>query len=262
MITLGVNRKTQEVFRLNTERSRVVLISGKRGSGKSYTLAVIAEEVFSQGNAIVLVVDPLGIYWTFVLENDETDALGKSAWQLKPKKLPTRILLPADPVEHYGGRVVEKMRMLGVDFKRFYLNASEISSDGWCAFYEYSINEPSGIVLYRAVSELEKRGDFFRVEDIIEKIQEDTKAQDKTKEALTNRLVHTKELELFSEQYMDPNQFFESSFINVIDLSMFYLSAWGLRNLIVGTILRSLFRRATLERKLNDLDLVKEQRRI
>lgn len=261
MIVLGRNKRTKELLRLNIERSRVGLISGKRGSGKSYTLGVIAEDIFQEKNNIVLIIDPLGIYWTFILANEGLELL-RDGWQIKARKFPVKMLLPGNPSIQYGDRVEEKMRQWGILFERFYLNACEITADGWCAFFEYSINEPSGIVLYRAVSELEKTGDFFRVEEIMEKVESDPKAQDKTKEALINRLMHTRDIGLFSNQYEDPNRFFESSYINVIDLSLFYVSAYGLRNLIVGTILRALFRKATLERKFKDLGLAEDKQRI
>ncbi len=260
MITIG-KKKTGEEIGFSASRARAILVCGKRGSGKSYTLGVLAEEVFAQGNSVVILVDPMGIYWTMAVSG-EIKAAEAKLWSVKAGKLPVKILMPGEPVSHFGGRVVEKMRSLGIAFQRFSLNASEISPDGWCAFYEYSVNEPSGIVLYRAVGELAKGGDFFTIEQIAERIKEDAKAQDKTKEALLNRLAMTKDLGLFSDKYQNTSSFFDSKYINIIDISMLYLSAYGLRNLIVGSILRSLFRRAALDRRFEDLGLQSSEERI
>ena len=65
MLTLGHDRKTQEPVTLDASHARVVLVCGKRGSGKSYTLGVLAEELFAQQpRPMILLVDPMGIFWT------------------------------------------------------------------------------------------------------------------------------------------------------------------------------------------------------
>ena len=59
-------KKNQEVS-FSTDASRVVLITGKRGAGKSYTLGVLAEALF--GRVLLLLIEPLGIFLTFCLPN-------------------------------------------------------------------------------------------------------------------------------------------------------------------------------------------------
>ncbi|MCX6750815.1 MAG: DUF87 domain-containing protein, partial [Candidatus Pacearchaeota archaeon] len=57
-------------------RSHVILVAGKRGSGKSYTLGVLAEELsilpkeVSQ-NIASLIFDTMGIYWTMKYPNEK-----------------------------------------------------------------------------------------------------------------------------------------------------------------------------------------------
>lgn len=252
-LKIGKKKNGQE-FGFSSLKSRVCLVCGKRGSGKSYTMGVIAEEIFQYDDVAVLIIDPIGIYWTMALENEKIKA-GK-------KKLPVKILIAGDPVEHFGSEVVGKMSSLGVNFQRLSLCPSEITPDGWCLFYNYSISEPSGIVLYRAVQNLGRSGRYFSLDDIVVEIEQDTKAQDKTKEALINRLSMTKELGLFSDTYTDTSSFFSPLFINVIDLSMLHLSAYGLRNLIVGTVLRIMFKKSVLEYRYKNLGLKKDIRKM
>lgn len=247
-------KKNGEDFRVRNEKSRVAIVCGKRGSGKSYTLGVIAEELFQQEDCVILVIDPMGIYWTMALENDRI--------KTQRKKLPVRILIPGDPEGHFGKEVVEKMKGLGVDFYRIGLNPKDITPDGWCQFYDYSINEPSGIVLYRAVQNLTREKDCFSLGEIIEEIENDEKAQDKTKEALVNRLSMTNDLGLFSEDYEDVSRYLGPSVINIVDLSMLYMSSYGLRNLILGTLLRVLFKKAVLGHRHKDLGLGGDLKRI
>src|SRR3989344_6448306 len=80
---------------MDIARSHVIMIAGKRGSGKSYTLSAIAEELSNlpQENAkniASLIFDTMGIFWTMKFEN-EKDSLLLQEWDLKPKKLPVII---------------------------------------------------------------------------------------------------------------------------------------------------------------------------
>ncbi|GAJ24798.1 unnamed protein product, partial [marine sediment metagenome] len=59
---------------MDIARSHVVLVAGKRGSGKSYTLGVIAEELSNlptetSQNIASLIFDTMGIYWTMKYPN-------------------------------------------------------------------------------------------------------------------------------------------------------------------------------------------------
>ena len=50
----------------------VVFIVGARGSGKSYSLGVIAEELISKNpNVALVIIDPIGIYWSMKHPNQE-----------------------------------------------------------------------------------------------------------------------------------------------------------------------------------------------
>src|SRR4051794_12435651 len=58
---------------LSTTKEQVIAVVGKRGSGKSFTLGVIAEGLVATGDSkigrhesprAVLLFDPLDIYWT------------------------------------------------------------------------------------------------------------------------------------------------------------------------------------------------------
>src|SRR3990170_8674575 len=56
-------------------RPHVILITGKRGSGKSYSGAVIAEEIMKlpeeiKNNLSVLMVDTMGIFWSMKIPNE------------------------------------------------------------------------------------------------------------------------------------------------------------------------------------------------
>ena len=63
MLNIGKNAKTDEYVYLDHSRSRAVFIGGKRGSGKSYTMGVIVEELLDSRNTLTIIIDPMGIYY-------------------------------------------------------------------------------------------------------------------------------------------------------------------------------------------------------
>ena len=84
---------------LDVVRPHVILVAGKRGSGKSYTLAQIAEGVsdmpkeISQ-NIAALFLDTMGIFWTMKEPNYRDEALLKK-WGMEPKALTNvRLFVP------------------------------------------------------------------------------------------------------------------------------------------------------------------------
>ena len=61
---------------MDVSRSHVVLIAGKRGSGKSYTMGVLTEEMSDlepqvAENIASLIFDTMGIFWTMKFKNDK-----------------------------------------------------------------------------------------------------------------------------------------------------------------------------------------------
>src|SRR3989344_2897546 len=90
---------------MDIARSHVVLVAGKRGSGKSYTLGVIAEELANLSrevsqNIASLIFDTMGIYWTMKFRNEkDKELLGE--WGLNSKNLPVKIFVPFGHYDDY-----------------------------------------------------------------------------------------------------------------------------------------------------------------
>ena len=70
-LRIGTEYEGNDPVYMKATGSRAVFICGKRGSGKSYTMGVIVEELFNgeQGKATIIIVDPMGIYHTMSLPN-------------------------------------------------------------------------------------------------------------------------------------------------------------------------------------------------
>jgi DNA helicase HerA-like ATPase len=248
---LGTDIKKNNQIEFSTEKSRVVLITGKRGCGKSYTLGVLAEELLN--DALLLLIDPLGIFWTFCLKNTEA--------KLKTEGLPTTILVAGDPQKRYGADLLEHKLKLGLEFQPIRLNPSDISPSGWCQLFDLTISEPQGIALFRAVLSLTEK-QYFSIDELCEAVMEDGKAQDKTKEALLNRLDMAKAWDIFSISYEDVFLKLSLNSINVLDLSVLDPGGYGLANLIVSVLCRDLFIKRVKERQRENLSLSENAQRI
>jgi len=89
-------------------RSHVVFIVGKRGSGKSYSMGVIAEGVADlpkdiSENIAVILLDTMGIYWTMKYPNLKDVELLEQ-WKLKPQALNVSIFTPVGYYKDYKDR--------------------------------------------------------------------------------------------------------------------------------------------------------------
>src|SRR3989338_8784518 len=73
---------------LDVLRPHVMMITGKRGSGKSWLLGVIAEEFANlsedvRENLCALIIDTQGIFWTMKSPNEQ-ELSDLNEWRLKP----------------------------------------------------------------------------------------------------------------------------------------------------------------------------------
>ncbi|HET59440.1 MAG TPA: ATP-binding protein [Chloroflexi bacterium] len=263
MLNIGKDLKNQEFVYLDDSRSRAVLVCGKRGSGKSYTLGVIVEELLDAGDTLVVIVDPMGIYYPMAQPNQAQERL---LWDsgLTPKGVPTLLLVPGDPELLYGGReVVQVIESKGVRFRQFKINPADLSPDAWCELFDLSISDVMGIALFRAVQHLKRRRkEHFFIPDIIEAIEMDELANDRTRQALLNRLEMAQDWGIFSTRYQELWEVFDHQAVNIIDLSTLDPGPKGRRNLIVDVLARDMFKRRTIARRKEGLGLIGELPRV
>lgn len=241
---LGRDIATQKNIYLDATGSRAVLVCGKRGSGKSYTLGVVIEELISVGaqDAIPIIIDPMGIYHTMVLRNDKQSS-ELYQWGLTAQGFNVRLLVPGIPEELYDPDILIELQRREVEVVPLRLNASDLSPDGWCDLFDANINEPMGIALFRAVQNLGENRNFFTVGALNKAVQNDKRAKDTSKEALLNRLEAAENWHLFSEhEYLPMDNIFMPGVVNIVDVSRLESGAYGRRNLIVSVIARNLFR--------------------
>ena len=257
MLYIGKDIDTDLEKYLDDAKSRAILVCGKRGGGKSYTLGVLAEEIYKSRKNIILMVDPMGIFHTMSLPNNEQQDLVWK-WGASPAGVPVTVIVPGDPEKRYGGRdIIKEMENRGVKFQALRINPSDVTPESWCESFKYSINEPSGIALHKAIRRCKTKlkKDFF-IPDIIEAVELDARAVNQTKDALINRLESAREWNIFEEiQYREFWQTLNPNTINILDLSTIDSGRYGRRPLIVSVLCRDVFFKRSIARRREELNL-------
>jgi hypothetical protein len=242
---------------IDASSARSILACGKRGTGKSYALGDIVEEIHMEASDVVpLVIDPMGIYWTMAEENEEQRDLLWD-WGMSEEGFPVNLLVPGDPEERFDSEVLMELQSRGIDVNSLLLNPSDMSPDGWCDLFDLNINKPMGIALYRAIRELndESSDNDWYLDDVVGKVEMDGGSSERTKEALLNRLEMARDWGIFADSYQDIFRIIDQDRINILDLSVIEPGKYGLRNLVLQVLGKELFRRRQAARRREELHL-------
>jgi len=253
---VGKNIESGELKKINDEKSRRILVCGKTGSGKSYTIGVLLEELIGEEDVIPIVIDPQGIYWTMAQPNHEQEST-LWEWDLYAEGEKVNLLVPGDPVKRYGGEdIVKKLEEKGVEITSLKINPSDLSNEMWVDLFDLDISELMGSALYKAVKKSRSEmGKDFMIDDIVANIEK-IKTHDKTKEAVLRKLDIADEWDIFEKvSYKEIEELIDPNAINVIDLQPVEPSRYGLRNLFVAILLKFLFRKRSIARRREALDL-------
>ena len=253
-VKMGQNVSLSNNVYLDVNRSHTVMLCGKKGGGKSYSIGVIAEEMVSLPKEIkdklsVLIFDTMGIFWTMKYANTKEEDL-LDTWGLKPKQLKDiQVFIPQGSFEDY------KKKGMDVD-KSFSIKPSELKGDDWCNVFGISLNEPLGILIERIVSSFKKN---FTIQEIIEKIKIDEKSNQEIKNAAENRFLAADKWGLFSEKGTEIKELVSNGKVSVLDVSCYtgVYGVWGIRSLVIGLISRKLFEERMKVRKNEELEKIK-----
>jgi len=264
-ILLGRDIEIGDMVRIEADRSQRILVCGKTGTGKSYSLGVCIEELARLGSAIVLVIDAQGIFWTMAESNtvpEEVDGLW--AFDRSPRGFPLNLMVPGDPVERFGDReIVEEMARRGIEVQSLRLNPSDLTPEMWCDLFDLDINELRGIMLFKAVRQCRRRlGRDFLIDDISAEVDR-LRGLDKTKEAVQRRLDMAHDWQVFAEeQYREIWEILRPDQINILDLSVIAQGRYGLRNLVIAVLANFIFRKRTIARRREALGLPSDTKKV
>ncbi len=244
---------------LDVSRPKVILVFGRRGTGKSYDLGVIIEGLISTESKIrvgnykfpVVVFDPLNQFWTLrekfnIEDEEEKRQLGLlKKWGLEPASFDNvKIFVPKGTQKRYPGAIT------------FSLDISSMDADDWCGLFKVDkYVDPIGQLLssaytkvtesgYRVMNGFIKPKKDYDIADLIRCIEEDVEINDdrrgfsrQTRRAVLFRLRELGKMPIFSGLGVDVRSIFVPGQVSVFMLRELDEST---RALIVGQIVKKI----------------------
>ncbi|KXB01626.1 hypothetical protein AKJ41_00825 [candidate division MSBL1 archaeon SCGC-AAA259O05] len=279
VLSLGhaTNKKNEKV-QLDSSSPHVIFVCGARGSGKSYTLGVLAEEIARKDSDIAtVIIDPIGVFWSMKYPNQEEEEI----------KLLEEIDLENKGIENvqvfvptgYKSDIPEET--FDTDFS---FRASDLKTEDWCLTFGIDRYSPQGLLLDRAIEKVREGytrqlgdklkggsrdvapNENFSIEDLLECINHDRELVSKekgfkgsTRRALTSRLTAAKDWGIFGKEKRISDMI-EAKKISVIDIS--FLSE-NIGSLVLGIFARKILaarKAAAREEAVRDLKGEEEKR--
>ena len=242
---------SNEIF-LDVVRTHVLLISGKRGSGKSFSASVIAEEMSRlpeevKKNITVLFFDTMGVFWTMKYPNTRQEDL-LLQWGLTAEGMNINLYTPQ------GYFREQKEKGIPVDFP-FALKTNALNSGDWCNVFDIKLTDPLGILIERTLDIVEKQNKEYNIQDIIDVLSKDIKSKREDRDGLEIRFLAAIRWGLFAQQGTSIDQLLQPGSVNVIDVSVYTNTSgnWGIKNLVIGLVSRKIFEERMKARKVEEI---------
>lgn len=251
-VQMGQTSSLSNPIYLDVARAHAMLITGKRGGGKSYSMGSIAEGLADidpevSKNLSFVLLDTMGVYWAMKYPNKKEEALLKE-WGLEPKSLNVDIYVPGGFFNKY------KEEGIPVDFP-FYIKPNELTTEDWMLAFGLEMDDPVSVIIQRVVNSLLDRELNFEIDDIIKNIQNDTRTQEDTKNAAMNRFENAKTWKIFSKNAKPIREILTGGKVTVLDLSPYVAmpGGWEVKCLVLGIVAKKIFVERMLVRKNEEL---------
>src|SRR3990167_9594547 len=255
-VTMGNYTSLSNKKWMDVARSHVILIAGKRGSGKSYSIGVIAEELAGlpadvAKNIGSLIFDTMGIFWTMKYKNEKDKPL-LDEWGLGTKELPVKVFVPFGKVEDY------KNRSIPVD-ETFALKASELEAEDWITTFDLNMTSQAGVLIEKVITDLRERKESFSLVDIQVEIEKENKSSQETKNVAAALFRAADTWGIFSKtgEGTEINKLVSAGKTTVVDLSVYSsIGAFNVRALVISIVSRNLFKNRMDVRKKEELEAI------
>lgn len=220
---------------LDTRGAHVVYVMGKRRSGKSYTLGVLAEGMgalgwvrqgsFQQG---ILILDSMNVYLTMPFGVESTLSADSAAvkelrrWKLEPEQIAMNLFRPRGTATPTG-----------VTSAEITLRPSDLGSDEWCGLFEADpFADPLGHLITEVYAKTAIDGyvdsqtgqsipanSNFTLENLLRTLERDPdmdRYHRDTRESLRRRLDAVRRLPIFSDTGLDIRQLLKPRQISIL----------------------------------------------
>jgi hypothetical protein len=250
-VTMGNYTSLSNLIWLDVARSHVIMVAGKRGSGKSYTLGAIAEELCSlekeiSQNIAPLIFDTMGIFWTMKYKNEKESELLQE-WGLKPKNIPITVWAPFGFYEEY------EKRQIAVD-KKFAIKPSELEGEDWVTTFNLEMTSPIAVLIQKTIAGLGEES--YGVDEIIEALSKENIEQH-VKSAAISLFEAVKTWGVFAEKGQKGTAIDELIMpgqSSILDISCYSsIGEFNVRALVIGLVCKKLFKERMLARKKEEM---------
>jgi hypothetical protein len=245
---LARDRSSGSHVSLDVNKPHAVFIAGKRGYGKSYTMAVLMEGMMLlpddiRSNVSSVVIDTMGIFWTLGKAN-EVQKEQMLKWELEPAAFDVDIFVPEGSLASYEER--------HINVNPISLPISEMDGYEWCRLFGIDQVSPSGVLIVRLIDDLRNK-ETFSFEDIIASVTVDERADPVAKSAVQNHFRTADSWGIFSEKGVGIAELVKGGSTSVIDVST--IRSEAVRSALVSSIARTIYHlrleaRRSYERKM------------
>ncbi len=272
LLSIGrVGSENEKSVKLDSASPHVLFVCGARGSGKSYTLGVLAEEISQKNSDIAaVIIDPIGIFWSMKYPNQEDEELELlKKWDMKTEGMENvNVLVPTGYTKNVPPETFDNS---------FSFQPNSLTTDDWCLTFGIDRYNPQGLLLERAIEKVKtgftrRLGDKegggsrdvqpnrnFSIEDLVECINHDKELLSKkkgfkgsTRRALTSRLNTAKDWGIFGRE-KKLSDIIRRGNISVFDISFL---PQNIGSLVLGMLARKILsarKAAAREEAIKDL---------
>jgi len=257
-VKMGQEHSLSNNVYIDVARSHAILVSGKRGSGKSYSLGVIAEGISHlpeeiSKNLSVLIFDTMGIFWTMKFPNEKDEDLLEE-WGLKPTTTDIKVYTPLGKFDEY------KNKGIPTNFS-FSIRPDELTAEEWFLTLGLKQNDSVAILIEKTIYEFqESNKKNYSIKDMISAIKSDKETDIETKNQAINKLESVMQWGLFHKESTDINEILEPGKVSILDLSCYTTGkgGWNVKSLVIGLVSKKLFNERMESRKEEEIQMIKE----
>ena len=168
-------------------------------------------------------------------------------WGLKPQGIPVRFFVPKPHLTYYTEAGI------AVDFP-FALPCRDMGADDWMLTFGVSPLDMHGLLISRAIKTAREHYGAYVIQDIIDLVNDDKKADAATKEAVTSKFEFAKEWGLFEKEGTKLTDLFTAGGVSVLDISHFSggTESWSVKSMLVGMLSRRIYQERLEARKLEE----------
>ncbi len=249
--------KEKNVF-LDGLNPHVVFVCGARGSGKSYFLGVIAEELaLKNKNVGTIIVDPIGVFWSMRFPNREEKEIERlGEWGLEPKGLTNlKVFIPKGMIPHVPKSTFDA---------GFSMQPALLESEDWALTFGIDRFSVTGLLLEKVLKKVESgfreietgkkivsKGRNYSMDDIIHCLEKDDELNSREKgfkadsiRALVSRFEAAKAWGIFDDKGTPLSELSRAGQLTILDTSF-------LDDMVTSLVVGILARRILSARKLS-----------